>query len=433
MRLICSEADRRFVWLPVGADPTIATAHAHGLLKPHPAARRCMGAVADRVRLRPAFETPPVVYGPGLVAAPRLAEPAWRVAETDLESARGFRHPGGERATGIGGGSCAQPDRTALGQTERGGRVNGPETFTGPPDDGPTVFAAAPARVTLARGRARFPDVDPGEHLPGSTVHTFLSHDVVAHATADAILAGMHRRCEELSNPGVLASHEGFADLVTRTRPFALPEIVERELARKRGALVAETTLGNLAVGFGRGAVGRRSTMSEAIGSFDDAGVWHRLTPDPAAYKRSLEPHARGANLVAAVLDASLVTYQARSTELIRLATEGSGVLPAGAPHPTPLKRLADEAAKSAHHVSRLAIRALDDLPPVDETFGELLRALVTAYYDLVPKNRYSHRVAFLESFRRCGLVLRDLPTLSVDTLRWNGAVLVGAKYPWSM
>lgn len=173
--------------------------------------------------------------------------------------------------------------------------------------------------------------------------------------------------------------------------------------------------------------------MSEAIGSFDDAGVWHRLTPDPAAYKRSLEPHARGANLVAAVLDASLVTYQARSTELIRLATEGSGVLPAGAPHPTPLKRLADEAAKSAHHVSRLAIRALDDLPPVDETFGELLRALVTAYYDLVPKNRYSHRVAFLESFRRCGLVLRDLPTLSVDTLRWNGAVLVGAKYPWSM
>lgn len=47
--------------------------------------------------------------------------------------------------------------------------------------------------------------------------------------------------------------------------------------------------------------------------------------------------------------------------------------------------------------------RALDYLPPVDVTFLEYLRALITADFDLVGDDRYNYRVAFVEAFSRRG------------------------------
>ena len=107
----------------------------------------------------------------------------------------------------------------------------------------------------------------------------------------------------------------------------------------------------------------------------------------------------------------------------------GTGVLPSGAIHPDLVKRLADEAAKSASHVLSMCIRALDYLPPVDVTFFEYLRALITADFDLVRDDRHNYRVAFVEAFRRRGIYPTNLydpssdkpRTLSVDTLRWQG------------
>jgi hypothetical protein len=79
-----------------------------------------------------------------------------------------------------------------------------------------------------------------------------------------------------------------------------------------------------------------------------------------------------------------------------------------------------------------MCIRALDYIPPVDVTFGEYLRGLITADSDLVGDDRYNYRVGFVEAFRRRGIYPRDLPTLSVDTLRWEGADLasLAEKYP---
>jgi hypothetical protein len=93
------------------------------------------------------------------------------------------------------------------------------------------------------------------------------------------------------------------------------------------------------------------------------------------------------------------------------------------------VRRLADEAAKSAGHVLNMCIRALDYLPPVDVTFFEYLRALITADFDLVGDDRHNYRVAFVEAFRRRGIYPLNLGaagpdtprTLSVDTLRWQG------------
>ena len=52
-----------------------------------------------------------------------------------------------------------------------------------------------------------------------------------------------------------------------------------------------------------------------------------------------------------------------------------------------------------------MCIRALDYLPPVDVTFGEYLRALITADFDLVADDRYNYRVAFIDAFRTGALL----------------------------
>jgi hypothetical protein len=68
-----------------------------------------------------------------------------------------------------------------------------------------------------------------------------------------------------------------------------------------------------------------------------------------------------------------------------------------------------------------MCIRALDYIPPVDITFGEYLRGLITADFDLVEDDRYDYRVAFVEAFRRRGIYPENIETLSVETLRWEG------------
>jgi hypothetical protein len=82
-------------------------------------------------------------------------------------------------------------------------------------------------------------------------------------------------------------------------------------------------------------------------------------------------------------------------------------------------RRLTGEAAKTAQHVLGVCVRALDYCPPVDLTFGDYLRAIITADADLVPEDDHHYRVAFIEAFRKRGMYPRDLRTLSVPSLRW--------------
>ena len=100
------------------------------------------------------------------------------------------------------------------------------------------------------------------------------------------------------------------------------------------------------------------------------------------------EPHTRGAILVSAVFAAFLTIYQARCADLIRLATNGSGILPGGEISVDLANRLASEASKTAEHVLNMCIRALDYCPPVNLEFGDYLRAIVTADRDLVHDDR---------------------------------------------
>jgi hypothetical protein len=122
---------------------------------------------------------------------------------------------------------------------------------------------------------------------------------------------------------------------------------------------------------------------------------------------------------VAAVFDAFLSIYKSRIADLLRIATGGTGQLPEGQLHPDLVNRLAEAAAKSSQHVLNMCIRALDYCPPIDLTFGEYLRALITADYDLVRDDDRGYRIAMIEAFRRRGIYPEDVRTLSEDSLRW--------------
>ena len=260
---------------------------------------------------------------------------------------------------------------------------------------------------------------DLGDHVPGSHVYSCLSHDIVAHETTHAVLDGMHRRFITPSNPDVLALHEAFADIVALMQHFTMPGLLEHQIRQTRGHLEQENLLAQLAVQFGR-AMGGRGALRDAIGGFDANGAWQRRKVEPADYRNIQEPHARGAILVGAVFDAFLAIYNRRIADLLRIYTQGTGVLPSGAIHPDLVHRLASEAAKSARHVLSMCIRALDYLPPVDVTFGDYLRGIITADFDLVEDDDLNYRVAFVECFRKRGIYPRDLETLSVSTLRWD-------------
>jgi hypothetical protein len=112
--------------------------------------------------------------------------------------------------------------------------------------------------------------------------------------------------------------------------------------------------------------------------------------------------------------------YRYRTRDLFRLATGGTGELPKGDLPPDLAARLAETASTVAGQVLNMCIRALDYCPPVDLTFGEFLRALITADVDLVPDDPFGYRVAFVEAFRRRGIYPENVRTLSEDGLCWH-------------
>lgn len=258
---------------------------------------------------------------------------------------------------------------------------------------------------------------------PTGTVFSCLSQDIVAHETTHALLDGMHRRYVEDNHPDTLAFHEAFADLVALFQHFTFPEVLKHQIERTRGDLKTQSLLSELAQEFGA-ATGRYGALRNAIGETGADGVWRPVKPDPQRLQEATEPHERGAILVAAMFSAFLEMYKVRTKSVITLASAGSGLLPAGALHPSLVEALASEATKTAKHFLQMSIRALDYCPPFDITYGDYLRALVTADYDMVPNDKYGYRVALIESFRRWGIVPDGLKTLSEEQLRWPYARL---------
>jgi hypothetical protein len=259
-----------------------------------------------------------------------------------------------------------------------------------------------------------------GANYPGGLIFTCLSPDIVAHETTHAILDSIHHRYIEDTNLDVPAFHEGFADIVALLERFTFGELVENQLFASSGRLDRYTVLGELATQFGEALAGNRGALRSMIGRWDANDEWVPLKPDPSDYTTKVEPHERGAVLVATVFDAFQRIYTFRTRDLLRIATNGTGVLPEGSLSRDLVHRLAGEASEIAEHLLHVCIRALDYCPPTDITFGDYLRALISADLDIAPEDENGYRLALIEAFRARGIFPDRVNTISIESLRWG-------------
>lgn len=294
-------------------------------------------------------------------------------------------------------------------------------------------------------------DAPGGLNLSGQTVFSCLSHDIVAHETTHAIVHDVRRFFMHPSGPDTLAFHEAFADIVALLQHFTFTEAVVDHILGTGGVLfraeltpliarsaprsldepgggrpstMAEEAQRNVLVGlaqqFGE-AMGLRAALRSALGS----------PADPAELDRRFEAHERGAILVAAVFDAFFTVYSQRMADLFRIARVGTGST-GGEITVDLANRLAVEAGKTARQFLTMCIRALDYTPPTDITFGDFLRAMITADYDLVQDDDMGYRDIVIEAFRRRGIRPQGVASYSESSLRWDppleaeGRLIVG-------
>jgi hypothetical protein len=213
----------------------------------------------------------------------------------------------------------------------------------------------------------------------------------------------------------VLAFHEAFADLVAFLQRFSYRQVVTAALRETGGSIEKSGILINLARQFSQ-TIRKENSLRQAL----DPGT----TPEDILKRReSHEPHLRGTVLVAAIFDAFNKVYQRKIERYVRLATNGTGILPQGHINTDLLDMLAKEASQLASQFLTICIRAIDYCPPVDIDFGEYLRALITADKALVPDDPWNYREALIDSFRTRGIYPPGVESLTEDALVWQEPV----------
>lgn len=288
-----------------------------------------------------------------------------------------------------------------------------------------------PHQRALLFGYFAASEQEAGPNLPGQIVFTCLSHDIIVHETTHAILDGIRGLFNEPTGPDAPAFHEGFADIVALLQHFSFKDslldtiqrtgglIHRRQLqptisAESTGAIIQaeigeDNPIVDLARQFGE-AMGYRKALRSTLGT----------RPDPKQLETCFEPHERGAILVAAVFDAFFTVYINRTRDLIRIAyPDGRPVTP-NFLHADLANRLADEAARTALKIQNICLRALDYCPPVDITFGDYLRALVTSDRDAALDDGMGFRAALVNAFRARGIRPEGVFSYSEEALSWD-------------
>ena len=92
---------------------------------------------------------------------------------------------------------------------------------------------------SLQFGYFRADERDPGRNLPGQHVFTCLSHDILMHEAAHALVHRQRARFKDPTNLDVYAFHEGFADIVALFQHFTMPGLVNRYIQENRADLTA--------------------------------------------------------------------------------------------------------------------------------------------------------------------------------------------------
>jgi hypothetical protein len=282
-------------------------------------------------------------------------------------------------------------------------------------------------------GYFRASTTDPGANLPGQLVYTCLSHDIVVHETTHAIIDGIRSHFTEQTNPDVAAFHEAFADLAALFRHFSHTEVLVDAIHRTGGALYRSQLQPDAPTAPGvspviTAQISDRNPLVDLARQFGEAtgrGKGLRSALDTPPNSRDIQTvfdaHARGAILVAAVFDAYFTTFVRRSANLFRIYRSGGGDPSYELPMPL-TRQLASEATRTAELFFNVCVRALDYCPPVDITFGDFLRAIITSDLELHPMDDAGLRDAMMQAFRSRGIIPEGASFFSDTSIAWPRA-----------
>ena len=211
--------------------------------------------------------------------------------------------------------------------------------------------------------------------------HTALAHDIVAHETGHAILDAIRPRYYEPFEPETSALHEAVGDLC------AIFATLSHDSLRRRVAA---------------GRLDKWNLLSEIAEGFEEAGAlgWGSIrslvNATPSDWKDTIEPHDLSLKLSSTIYLALRKVHQA-------LVRRGLGRLSA--------------LDKARTILQRMAVRALDFLPPADCTIAEYAAAMLAADRATHPADEAGYRAIVHDVLNRRGLVpKRDVEP---DSSRW--------------
>ena len=255
-----------------------------------------------------------------------------------------------------------------------------------------------------------------------------LSHDIVVHETAHALIDGLRDRFTAPSSPDQAALHEGLADVVALLSVFSLNEVVGyfvdeigKDIAKRDAATSADNdaeanarsrtaTRPRPPRGFLRKADLTRDRLEESVllGLAEEMrdnvtaprvnALRRSVTIDPATNildrLEYQESHRRGEVFVAAVLGAFLDMWERR---LKSLGAPGSIYVNAD--------RVTEEGVTIADLLLTTVIRAIDYTPPIHIEFGDYLSAMLTGDHEVRSDDtRYRLRDSLIASFASYGI-----------------------------
>ena len=254
-----------------------------------------------------------------------------------------------------------------------------------------------------------------GRNLKDGKVFTSLSHDVVVHELTHALLDGLRSNFLVPYHHDTLAFHEAFADLVAIFSHFSNREVVKDQIVRSRGDLSKATLLFELARQFGHTTNSSMKSLRAAVEEVDP--------DDPSQvkiYDPNMKIHELGSVLMSAVFEAFTKIFHRKTRSLLKLASGGTCVMPPGDLPETLCDMLAKAASDLAQQFLSICIRAIDYCPPVAMNFGDYLRAMITADYELVPDDPWCYREALVDAFIKRRISISNVDTLSEKSLLWQ-------------
>lgn len=266
----------------------------------------------------------------------------------------------------------------------------------------------------------------PDSKIPGSTVFTCLSHDIIVHEMTHAILDGLRGDFGRESSVDQAAFHEGYADIIALLSVLRSEELIATSLSEVKGLRPSPTAgtlsyqdtvaaidsglyLTSLAEEFGRTTSGGREAALRRSAALSHNDIKY-------ANRNRMRPHDLGQLLVAAVIRSFTAVWAKRlkvKTE-DRIERQGGRV---------PAWRVHEEGAKAARHLMSLMIRAIDYLPPVHMDFGDFLSAVLTADKEVCPDDTYGYRDILLKTFALYGVQ----PAVSSGDHTWGLGTAAGA------